>query len=220
MLQKQKKGVLISFIGADFTGKSTLANLLYNHLRQELAHRDIVSTREPGGTEIGAMVREILKTGLCSRMAEMFLFLADRTEHYKKISPLLTRGAIVISDRWYTDSCAYQYSCPEINKNMSFETLVYLNRLAMHNLEPDYLFYCDSSLETIKKRMQERKSGAEQEWGSFEQVDFLAKVIETFEMVLEKGILKTTKLFRVDTNTTTVNSFNQVVDKIKIHNQE
>jgi dTMP kinase len=102
-------GLFITLEGGDGSGKSTQAELLENWLAA--ADRTVVRTREPGGTEFGTDVREIVlhSRGHISPRAEALLYAADRAHHIStKVRPALDRGDIVIQDRYLDSSVAYQ----------------------------------------------------------------------------------------------------------------
>jgi len=102
------RGVFIALEGGDGAGKSTQARLLCTWL-EELAHT-VVVTREPGGTDFGRTVRELVLHGdHVAPRAEALLFAADRAHHVEtKILPALGRGEVVITDRYMDSSIAYQ----------------------------------------------------------------------------------------------------------------
>ena len=104
------KGLFITFEGPEGSGKSTQIKLL----RQFLVERghDVVTTREPGGTAAGDRIRSVLLDKDCGSLepeTELFLMLAQRSEHLKKvILPSLKAGKTVLCDRYYDSSMAYQ----------------------------------------------------------------------------------------------------------------
>ncbi len=104
------EGVFISFEGGEGSGKSTQTKLLKEWLEKN--GETVLLTREPGGTPLGNQLREILldnKTGLISPRAEALMYAADRANHvFAKIRPALDKGEIVITDRYFDSSVAYQ----------------------------------------------------------------------------------------------------------------
>ena len=106
----QTQSSFIAFEGGEGTGKSTQSKLLAKWLEQEA--ETVLLTREPGGTTLGKDLRTILlghKTGAISPRAEALLYAADRAHHvYSVIRPALDRGEVVISDRYFDSSAAYQ----------------------------------------------------------------------------------------------------------------
>ena len=106
----QTKGVFIAFEGGEGSGKSTQSKLLKEWLEEE--GEEVLLSREPGGTEMGKDLRRILldhSTGEISPRAEALLYAADRAHHvFSKIRPALDRGEVVITDRYFDSSIAYQ----------------------------------------------------------------------------------------------------------------
>lgn len=103
------RGTWITFEGGDGAGKTTQATLLEEWLRGE--GRTVVRTREPGGTEVGTLVRDIVlhHRGDIAPRAEALLYAADRAHHVATlVRPALARGEVVIQDRYLDSSVAYQ----------------------------------------------------------------------------------------------------------------
>jgi dTMP kinase len=104
------KGIFIAFEGGEGSGKSTQSKLLKKWLEEE--GEEVLLSREPGGTELGKDLRRILldhSTGEISPRAEALLYAADRAHHvFSKIRPALDRGEVVITDRYFDSSIAYQ----------------------------------------------------------------------------------------------------------------
>jgi dTMP kinase len=102
-------GLFLTFEGGDGVGKTTQAALLEQWLRS--CGRTVVRTREPGGTELGVMVRDIVlhHRGDIVPRAEALLYAADRAHHVASlVRPALQRGEVVIQDRYLDSSVAYQ----------------------------------------------------------------------------------------------------------------
>ncbi|MCH4159462.1 MAG: dTMP kinase [Bifidobacterium minimum] len=105
-------GLFLSFEGIDGVGKSTQVEMLREHLTH--LGRDVVVTREPGGTPVGRQLRSLLLEGSpdgaeIGPRAEALMFAADRAQHvHQIIRPALSRGSVVISDRYIDSSLAYQ----------------------------------------------------------------------------------------------------------------
>jgi dTMP kinase len=104
------QGIFIAFEGGEGIGKSTQSHLLKQWLEQE--GESVVLSREPGGTDLGIEIRRILlshSTGEISPRAEALLYAADRAHHvFSVIRPALANGQVVISDRYFDSSIAYQ----------------------------------------------------------------------------------------------------------------
>jgi len=102
-------GLFITFEGGDGSGKSTQAGLLAQWLTD--AGRTVVRTREPGGTEVGVQIRELVlhHRGHIDPRAEALLYAADRAQHIATlVRPAIERGDVVIQDRYFDSSIAYQ----------------------------------------------------------------------------------------------------------------
>ncbi|WP_309069752.1 dTMP kinase [Microbacterium sp.] len=103
------RGLWITFEGGDGSGKTTQARLLQEWL--EATGRTVVRTREPGGTEVGVLIRDIVlhHRGDIAARAEALLYAADRAHHVETlVTPALARGEVVIQDRYLDSSVAYQ----------------------------------------------------------------------------------------------------------------
>ena len=128
--------MFVSFEGADGSGKSTQAELLREALAAE--GRDVVRTREPGGTQLGDDVRALVLVGpAMGAWAEAALFAASRAQHVEEvIRPALQRGADVISDRYVDSSLAYQ----GIARGLGVDAVLDLNLAVTGGLLPDVTF--------------------------------------------------------------------------------
>lgn len=103
------KGLFITFEGGDGSGKSTQLTLLVEWLAGQ--GRTVITTREPGGTELGDELREIVlhSRGHITPKTEALLYAADRAHHIAtKVRPALDRGDVVVQDRYFDSSVAYQ----------------------------------------------------------------------------------------------------------------
>lgn len=106
---KKRKGLFITFEGGEGVGKTTLIQSLAKYLRNA-AEYEVVTTREPGGSPFGKQIREILLGSQeLTDAAELFLFLADRSQHVKSlILPAIEDGKVVLCDRYVDSTMAYQ----------------------------------------------------------------------------------------------------------------
>jgi dTMP kinase len=155
--------MFITFEGVDGSGKSTQARLLAEQLRSE--GRDVVETREPGGTELGERVRElILGEGSIAPWAEAALFTAARAQLVDEvIRPAQARGADVICDRYVDSSLAYQ----GIARNLGVERVLELNLAATAHLLPDRTFLLLVPLEQATQRRSRNPDRIESEGEEF-----------------------------------------------------
>ena len=126
----------MTFEGADGSGKSTQAELLRRALAAE--GRDVVLTREPGGTDLGERVRELVLNGpSMGAWAEAALFAASRAQHVEEVvRPALERGAVVLCDRYVDSSLAYQ----GIARGLGVQEVLELNLGVTGGLLPDVTF--------------------------------------------------------------------------------
>ncbi len=142
-------GFFITFEGIDGCGKSTQAKLLLENLRN--LGIDVFWTKEPGGTELGKMVREILLkfNGDIDTLTEFLLFASDRSYHVKEIIRELSKGKVVISERFKDSSIAYQ----GYGGGLSINFIERIHR-EITILEPDLTILLDISPLTSIKRVK------------------------------------------------------------------
>jgi dTMP kinase len=128
--------MFVTFEGLDGSGKTTQAELL--RARLEAEDGDVVVTREPGGTELGERIRDlVLHGGHVVPWAEALLYAASRAQHVDEvIRPALDRGASVICDRYVDSSVAYQGGA----RGLGLDRVLELNLDAVGGLMPDRTF--------------------------------------------------------------------------------
>ena len=156
-LKSKPSGKLISFEGSEGSGKSTQITRLAAHLQS--AGREVVATREPGGTEIGEQIRNIIVHNsrgdeMCPE-TELLLFTAARAQVVREvIAPALTRGAVVLSDRFLDSSTVYQ----GIARNLAPGPVSEINRFAVGNVMPDLTLVIDVPTKIGLQRVSQRAS--------------------------------------------------------------
>ncbi|MQY59886.1 MAG: dTMP kinase, partial [Clostridia bacterium] len=127
--------MFISFEGIDKSGKGTQISLLVDYLKEK--KYEVLPTCEPGGTRLGKEIERILLESSLGRIggtAELFLYLADRSEHVKKvIKPALKKYEIVISDRFADASLAYQ----GYGRGLDIHWIDELNKRATQGIYPE-----------------------------------------------------------------------------------
>ena len=169
--------MFVTFEGLDGSGKTTQVELLAKLLRDE--GRDVVTTREPGGTEVGEQIRNVL---LHSReeivgWAEASLFAAARAQLVDKvIHPALERGADVLCDRYIDSSLAYQ----GIARGLGVDRVLELNLHATRGLLPDRTI-----LLTIARDEATRRMGDERDRIEREDEDFVGRVDRAYRELAE-----------------------------------
>ncbi len=184
-LKSNYAGRLISFEGSEGSGKSTQISRLAAHFQKTA--REVVSTREPGGTEIGEQIRNIIVHNskgdeMCAE-TELLLFTAARAQLVREvIAPALLRGAIVLSDRFLDSSTVYQ----GIARNLAADPVAQINRFAVGEVMPDLTIVIDVpedvSLARVKRRASDLPDRMERE-----NIGFYKKVREGY-LVLAKGM--------------------------------
>ena len=144
-----RQGFFIVLEGGEGAGKSTLMPMLADRLRS--AGHSVLGTREPGGTQLGERVREILlsERGLDDPLAELLLFEAARAHLVRTIiHPALERGAVVLCDRFAGSSVAYQ----GYGRGVPLETVAQANAIATSGLEPDLTLLFDLPVDAGLRR--------------------------------------------------------------------
>jgi len=181
---KKVKAKFITFEGIDGCGKSTQAKRLVSRLNNEGI--PALLTLEPGGTKIGSYIREILldpRNKDISELTELFLYLADRSQHVKEvITPSLKKGIWVISDRFYDATLAYQ----GFGRGISKDFILMLNKQICRDIRPDITFLLDCPVEIAIKRRNRRDSDQDQLRFEQEDVIFHEKVRKGYLWIAEQ----------------------------------
>lgn len=153
-----KRGLFITFEGADGCGKTTQINLFVEYLQKK--GYEVVLTREPGSKGLGEKIRKILLEydGEVSPVCESFLFLADRAQNVDIIvKKNIEQGKIVISDRHTDSTVAYQ----GYGRQLDLEQIRKLNNIATSGLKPDLTYVFDINIETSMQRVGKSKDRME-----------------------------------------------------------
>jgi dTMP kinase len=151
------RGLFIVFEGGEGTGKTTQIKQLESRLKQ--LGRDVVLSWEPGGTALGERIRAILldpNSGPMSARCEALLYAAARAEHVQKvIRPALERGAVVLCDRYWDASRAYQ----GVARGLGIAAVDHVNFWATEGIFPDRVFLFDVDPEVGLSRAAARQGG-------------------------------------------------------------
>lgn len=170
-----RRGFFVVLEGIDGSGKTTIANLLLDKLSSK--GFKVLYTYEPTDHEIVTLMRTKYRE-LRDPYVDTLVFALDRLIHVKeKISPYLSRGYIVISDRYMYSSIAYQSAM-----GAPMEWVMMVNQWA---LKPNLAIYLDIEPEEALNR----RRGLESRFPEFEKVEFLRKVREIYLKLVEKGML-------------------------------
>ncbi len=178
-------GFFISFEGIDGAGKSTHIQAFADELAQRFPKREIVLTREPGGTELGEKLRDILLHHPMHLETEALLMFAARREHLATvIEPALKSGKIVISDRFTDASFAYQGGGRGLDLAKLYELEVWAQmRLRSNGVEQRYVLQPDLTfLFDLPSATAEARRSAARDPDKFEQLntDFFEKVRQEY----------------------------------------
>jgi len=162
--------------GSNGAGKSTLIERLRQRL--ETSGKQVVVTREPGGTPVGEKIREILlnpDTTEMSSMTELMLFGAARAQHlYEKIMPALQAGKVVLCDRFDSSTISFQHYA----RGVDLSQVQKVNELALNGFRPDLYLILDLAPEIGLERVKQR--GCELDRLEAEQLAFLQKARDGF----------------------------------------
>jgi len=174
-------GVFVTIEGIEGSGKSTQARLLAEYLRS--AQLRVTETREPGGTEIGEMIRRILlspSTKGLSAETELLLMLVCRADHVERvIKPALERGDVVSSDRYADATIVYQ----GFGRGMDLERVRRLNEVATGGLGPNLTVLLDLDVEVGLERVAQRSGASETDRFERETLEFHKRVREGYRHV-------------------------------------
>jgi len=174
-----EKGILISFEGSEGCGKSTQIRKIADRL-EEIDHRDVVVTREPGGTIIGEDIRHLLMHADSSKSilpeTELLLFAASRAQLVREIIlPAVQDGKIVLCDRFLDSTTVYQ----GVARQIADYPVTMINEFAVGEIVPDLTVVLDIppeiGFERIKHRVSDMPDRMEQE-----NIEFYGKVREGY----------------------------------------
>lgn len=187
-------GFLVTFEGGDGCGKSTQIKLFTEFLKREKI--DFICTREPGGTDVGEQIREILlhSKGKMSAETEFLLFSASRSKIVEDvIKPALKDGKVVVLDRYYDSSYTYQGYAGDLR----VKDLENITEFAIKGTVPDLTFLLDLSYDDAMKR----KSGDEK----LKNLDRIESKGENYHNKVRQGYLLLAKknkkrFFVIDAN--------------------
>ncbi len=170
-----RRGKFITIDGVEGAGKSTQIDFIYNLLKSKGIK--LILTREPGGTDLGEKIRELLLGNDIDSMhsdTELLLMFADRNEHIQtKVIPALESGHWVLSDRFTDASYAYQGG----GRGLDVKRIAELEKWVLQGFVPDLTFLLDVDIELGMRRIKSRgmKDRIEQE-----TMDFFARVRDSY----------------------------------------
>lgn len=187
------EGILITLEGVEGAGKSTHLAFISALLAQ--SDREVVSTREPGGTLLGEQIRELLlRQDACpiDRMSELLMMFAARVQHLQEVVvPALRKGKIVLCDRFIDSSYAYQGG----GRGIPAQTITRLVELSDVDLTPDLTLLFDVPVATGLGRIRRQRPADRFE---NEQLEFFQKVRSAY---LEIAAAEPDRVYVIDTDT-------------------
>jgi len=171
--------MFISFEGIDGSGKSTQIQLLKKYFQQN--NKEVIVLREPGGTVLSELIRDLLlnKNLEITPQSELLLFNAARNDLLSKvIIPALKEGKIVLCDRFFDSTLAYQ----SYGRGIDIEKVNYINDFSTYSISPDLTFYLKIDLETSAKRNIDKRKDRIEKAGD----DFFDRVKNGFDELSKK----------------------------------
>lgn len=170
-----RNGKLIVIEGMDGAGKTTQIENVYNYLKEQ--GMDVVKFREPGGTEAGEKIREILLGSDLHAYTELLLFTAARMELVMtKIIPALEEGKIILLDRFVHTTRAYQGG----GRNIQHEASMMTSEI-FGNVFPDHVIYLQIPQDVVVDRRKKRFDAAKLDTFEKQGIDFHDRVLSHFE---------------------------------------
>lgn len=175
------RGIFITFEGGDGSGKTSQINLLKKYFEDK--GKEVVISREPGGTQIGEKIRTIIldvNNSEMSDITEALLYAAARAQHvHEVIQPALEMGKVVICDRYVDSSVVYQGYA----RNLGIDKVTQINDIAINGLKPDKTFYLDLEASIGLNR---KKNQAELDRLEIEKLEFHERVIQGYRNLANK----------------------------------
>ena len=205
---KSKKGLFISFEGGEGVGKSTQIELLKTSLTKK--NLNVLSTREPGGTKEGELIRKFLVSGEISSWdsySESLLFNALRREHINKIiNPSLFKGDIVLCDRFIDSTIVYQGVGGGINQTL----LLSLHKNFCYDLYPDITFFLSLDPKVGIDRTLSRNNKTENRFENM-RLSYHQKIQDGFKALSDKN---NKRFFEINAELSVEKISNQIYDHV------
>lgn len=169
--------MFITIEGPDGSGKTTVINYLKAKLPELVIDNEIIFTREPGGTEFGNEIRNLLLNNEnIGDIEEVYLFAASRASHVKNlIKPSLKKGYIVVSDRFLDSSIAYQ----GFGRKLGRKVVEQINEAALQRIVPDLTIYLSLSPQIGIERIQKNRTDELNRLDN-ENMQFYQRVVEGY----------------------------------------
>lgn len=205
---KSKKGLFISFEGGEGVGKSTQIELLKTSLTKK--NINVLSTREPGGTKEGELIRKLLVSGEINSWdsySESLIFNALRREHINKvINPSLFKGDIVLCDRFIDSTIVYQGVGGAINQTL----LLNLHKNFCYDLYPDITFFLSLDPKVGLDRTLSRNNKTENRFENM-GLSYHQKIQDGFKALSDKN---NKRFFEINAELSVEKISNQIYDHV------
>ena len=205
---KSKKGLFISFEGGEGVGKSTQIELLKTSLTKK--NINVLSTREPGGTKEGELIRKFLVSGEINSWdsySESLIFNALRREHINKvINPSLFKGDIVLCDRFIDSTIVYQGVGGAINETL----LLSLHKNFCYDLYPDITFFLSLDPKVGLDRTLSRNNKTENRFENM-GLSYHQKIQDGFKALSDKN---NKRFFEINAELSVEKISNQIYDHV------
>lgn len=177
-LASKRAGKFYVFEGIDGSGKTTVSRRLFEKISQE-SHREVLLTSEPTECWLGDSVRRSYDEDV-SPFTEALLFMADRATHTERIIEWLSKGIVVLCDRYNASTLAYQGAI--LRRSMGDAAIDWLKDVSKHiTIEPDITFLFSISPEKALERLNERD-----EISKFERLGYLKEVDSIYRMIADE----------------------------------
>ncbi len=184
--ESRLQGLFITVEGPDGSGKTSLVKELSRQL-EEILTVPLLTTREPGGSQIAEKIREVIIDPNHQEMddrTEALLFAAGRRQHVtEKIRPALEAGQVVLCDRFVDSSIAYQGA----GRKIGVKEVASINQFATENLVPDLTLYLDVDAQVGLNRIGSKESNREKDRLELEAISFHNRVRAAYLTLLEEN---------------------------------
>ena len=205
------EGYFISFEGGEACGKSTQIKMLKDYISSLSQTDKFLFVREPGGTPLTEEIRRLILNYEIDKpleMTELLLFCAARVEDVEKcIKPALAQGKVVVADRFYDSTIAYQGMARQI---MSSEDILTLTKKIIGDIKPDLTFYLKLSPEEAFKR--KLSMNGELDRIEKESIEFHRAVAKGYELIAS---IEKERFYVIDASKPSDKIFNEIIKVLK-----
>lgn len=205
-----KKGFYIIFEGCHGTGKTTQSKKLVEFLKRKFPNKEVIWTREPGGSEIAEIIRKVVQGSHFSEemdpCCEAYLYAASRAQTLRRVvGPVLDKGGIVIQDNSFITGMAYQ----ALTRGLGMDTYMAINKVALNNFLPDIVIHLDLSLQISTTRTFDEDGDRFERFG----IEFDKKVERGYKKISRLPMFRG-KWVTVDAEGSISDVFNKILKRI------